>query len=164
MNFNRYHILFLIILLSGWVGIGAATVWGSRGLFCLLSLGAFWGWGVHSNRPWVGNFCLLLLVLVSLAGVLRSAGEMYFIAGMIAALAVWDLQRFYLWLESTDDFHHKSLLIRRHLMRLGWVFGGSLLLLGFAFRLEFELTFWYAIPLIGLVLIGIHRLLHYFKS
>ena len=164
MKLNRNHILILIILLCGWVGIGAAAVWGFKGLLILLALGVLWGWGDHSNRPWVGNLCLLLLILISLTGFIRNIAEFYFTTGMIAALAVWDLQRFSMRLHTTENIHHKSIIIRRHLLRLGWVFGGSILLLGFAFQMEVELGFWYAILLIGILLIGIHRLLQLFKS
>lgn len=164
MNFTRHHISLLSFLVCGWVGIGAATAWGSRGLLYLLALGALWAWGGVSKRPWVGNLSLLLLVLIAIGGILKNTGELYFASGVIAALAVWDLERFALWLQETDNIHHKPFLIRRHLLRLGMVFGGSLLLLWFAFQVELQLTFWYAFLLIGVLLIGIHRFLRLFNS
>lgn len=164
MSTERRNIMLLILLVCGWVGLGAANVWGGKGMLLMLALGLFWCWGHYQQKQWAGALCFLGLILISIRGVLENTQDMVFVSGMIGALAVWDLERFVLRLHAFGTIKNKRTLLRQHLLRLILVLGGSLFLFQLAFQIKLELKFWYAILLIGIILIGINRILHLLRS
>ena len=159
MILGQNHIALLILSVCGWVGMGAAGVWGGSGLLVMLSLGGAWIWGNSRQHPWIGLLCFLGLMLISIVGMLKHTQEMVFVSGMMGALVVWDLERFALRLQTGVLIKNQPLLVRQHLFRLGAVLGLGFLLVAMAFEIELHLEFWYTIPLIGLIFAGVNSIL-----
>jgi hypothetical protein len=143
------------------VGIGLATV--ALALGCtlgglwfvavpILILGVAWLVGQSRGWPWIASLGLALSTVAAAAGLLLGLGAGWMLAGLVAALAVWDLYHFSHALESVPRVEGERSLERRHLQRLLMAVGLGVLLAAVALGVRVSLGFGLVL-LLGLVAI-----------
>jgi hypothetical protein len=122
-----------------------------------LALGAFWLAGLW--RGWQGTDALGLLGLVAIAGagVWLGLAPALMLAGVVAALAGWDLDRFAQRLRRAEHVVGEIELARAHLRRLLVVAGIGLGLGGVTLVLQMALSFGWALLLGMLAILGLSR-------
>jgi hypothetical protein len=116
----------------------------------ILVLGAAWlaGWG--RGWSWISSLGLALSTVAAAAGLLLGMGAGWMLAGLVAALAAWDLHHFSHTLEGVTRVEGEANLERRHLQRLLIAVGLGALLAIVALGIDVTLGFGLVL-LLGLV-------------
>jgi hypothetical protein len=118
----------------------------------ILVLGVAWLAGQTRGWPWIASLGLAFSTVAAAAGLLVGLGAGWMLAGLVAALAAWDLHHFSHALESTPRVDGGGSLERRHLMRLLIAVGLGALLAVVALGIDVTLSFGFVL-LLGLVAI-----------
>lgn len=124
-------------------GYGLNGSWG--GAVVALAVDAFWLTGQWRRWEWVASVALVLLMGAAAVGLWLDVGGGWMLAGVVAALVAWDLDRFVWRMRAAGRVEDADALERHHLQRLLAVGGGGLFLgavaLSFRIRLGFALAF-----------------------
>jgi hypothetical protein len=116
----------------------------------ILVLGVAWLAGQTRGWPWIASLGLVLSTVAAAAGLLVGLGAGWMLAGLVAALAAWDLHHFSHTLESVPRVEGARSLERRHLQRLLIAVGLGVLLAVVALGIRVTLGFGLVL-LLGLV-------------
>jgi len=154
------------------LGIGLATLLltlgyaiGGRwiGAAASVALGCLWLAGLR--RSWSGIDSLGLVGFTGMAavGVWLALAAPILLAGQVAALAAWDLDRFARRLRSAGRVEAESVLVRAHLQRLLAAAGLGLVFGGVALAVQVPLSFGWALLLAALVFLGLSRAIGWFN-
>ena len=130
----------------------------------ILILGAAWlaGWG--RGWPWISSLGLALSTVGAAAGLLLGLGAGWMLAGLVAALAAWDLHHFSHTLEGVPRVDGEGSLERRHLLRLLVAVGLGALLAVVALGVRVTLGFGLVL-LLGLVaILGLSQAVAYLRT
>ncbi len=128
----------------GWAGASACGV-----------IGALWVLGYRQGWKPVCSVGLGLYVAAAALGTWFGAGPGWMLAGVLAALAAWDLGLFAQRLRSVDRILGQEDMQRRHLLRLLLAEGAGLLLAVAALLLRLQLRFLWLIVLGIVALVGL---------
>jgi hypothetical protein len=129
-----------------WIGAGVSVAVG-----CL--------WLIGLRRGWSGTDTLGLVGFTGLAtvGVLLALAAPILLAGQVAALAAWDLDRFAERMRSAGRVEDAADLTRAHLVRLLAATGTGLVLGSVALGMQLPLSFGWALLLAALIILGLSR-------
>ena len=133
--------LFMSIALSAGalsVGYGLRDLWNGSAFFILT--GIFWGFAASRNWGWIASPALAGYIAAAAFGTLRGLPSFPMLAGVVAALAAWDLHRFEIRLKDVNRDELTSALERAHLKRILITSGLGLGLstVGRSFQLNFS--------------------------
>lgn len=148
---TRWLLVLGIVLAAGVLSWGYAWSGWLIGVFPLAAVGVLWLVALWRRWDWVGTAGLILFVLAAAVGFLLELGPGWMLAGLVAALACWDLDHFARRLRDADE-ERRPRLERAHLLWLvpvllaGLALGGAALVV--RTRLGFGLTL-----LLGLLLV-----------
>jgi len=136
-----------IVLATGALAWAYASGHQWSGALILIGLGLLWLLGYFFLRwYWAGTLAVLCFFSLVVAGSLAGLSMGWLLAGVLAALAAWDLdhfaQRVREAIEESDevrDTGREAVVIRHHLLRLGVVIavGGLLAILALQVRVRF---------------------------
>ncbi len=147
----------LLAVLAPAVGYGLARLWGASLL--LIGLGGLWLAGQWKGWLWSGTAGLAGVVLAGTAGLWLGVGAGWGLAGVVGALAAWDLHWFAHRRGRTAVSLEEERLEWLHLRRLAAVIGLGAALGGGALLVRVNLGFGGALLLGGLALAGLALLL-----
>ena len=135
-----------------WIGVAASV-----------ALGCLWLAGLR--RGWQGTEVLGLAGFVGVAavGVWLEVAAPILLAGVVAALVAWDLDRFAQRLRSAGQIEQEPALVRAHLRQLPIVAGLGLLLGLAAGIIPAPSSFGWALGLGALAILGLSRVIRAFN-
>jgi hypothetical protein len=125
------------------------------GVALIGALGFAWI-AARRRRDWTPTLGLLVFTAVAAFGTWRGAPAVWMLAGIVAALAAWDLDHFGRRLRGTP-VEGEVALARAHLRRLLLVSSAGLLVGWFALGIRVELGFSAALALGLLVVVALSR-------
>jgi hypothetical protein len=123
------------------------------------AIGLLWLAGRWRGWDWVTDPCLAGWVGMAAFGAWQGLPAAWMLAGVAAALAAWDLDRFDQRLRAAGAIPRRAELARAHLRRLAPTIGAGLLLGGIALGARLELTFAWAVLIGALAIVGISGLI-----
>jgi hypothetical protein len=136
-------------------GFALGTVW--TGASAVAVVGTLWVLGYRRGLGWASTAGLALYVVAAAVGIWLDMGAGWMLAGLLAALAAWDLAFFAQRLRAVERVVGWEEMQRRHLLRLLVVEGAGLLLATAALLLRLQLGFVWLILLGILALVGLTR-------
>jgi hypothetical protein len=116
----------------------------------VLVMGVIWLAGQFRGWSWISSLGLVLSTVAAGGGLLVGLGAGWMLAGLVAALAAWDLHHFSHTLASVSRVEGGRSLERRHLQRLLVALGPGVVLAIVALGIEVTLSFGFVL-LLGLV-------------
>jgi hypothetical protein len=130
----------------------------------VLVVGGTWMAGMGRGWSWISSLGLVFSAIAAAAGLLVGLGAGWMLAGLVAALAAWDLHHFSHTLEEIPRVEGMRSLERRHLQRLLIAVGLGVLLTVAA--LEIDVTFSFGLVLLlGLVaILGLSQAVAFLRS
>lgn len=146
--------MFSATLILG-LGFIFAAHWFGAALAVLLGL--VWLIGQLRAAAWGPTFGLVSFVATAAWGVGQQVGPGWLLAGVVAALAAWDLDRFTQRVRQAGMVADEAALTRQHLRRLAPVLAIGLLAGGLALGVTIELSFALILFLGLLVIFGLSR-------
>ncbi|MBN2149010.1 MAG: hypothetical protein JW726_16615 [Anaerolineales bacterium] len=134
------------------LGYGLGEAWIGTALFGLLGVSGWLGLRKVSN---LGSLLYLILMAGSVYGMFLGLSRLVMLIALVAALAFWDLDAFYVRLKWVNGNTHSQPLVRGHLRRLGWVLGlGFVLgLVGISFEINLTTEWGIVLGIITVVVI-----------
>lgn len=127
-------------------------------------LGVTWLAGQRRGWKWISSLGLVLGTLVAAGGLLLGLDAGWMLAGLVAALAAWDLDHFSHTVESVPRVEGARSLERRHVQRLLAAVGLGALLAAVAQGVDVTLSFGF-ILLLGLVaILGLSQAVAFLRS
>ena len=130
----------------------------------ILMLGVAWLAGQIRDWPWIAPLGLVVSTVAAAAGLLLGLGAGWMLAGLVAALAAWDLHHFSHTLEGVPRVEGARSLERRHLQRLLIAVGLGALLAVVALGVDVTLSFGFVL-LLGLVaILGLSQAVAYLRT
>jgi hypothetical protein len=143
------------------MGFGLNELWG--GAVMVGVVGALWVVGQWRRWGWVASVALVLLIGAAAVGLGLGVGGGWMLAGVVATLAAWDLDRFAWQMRAAGRVEGADAFERRHLQRLLIVGGAGLILGAVALSLRMRLGFAVAFILALLVLLGLSRVVGFLR-
>jgi len=147
-----------------WISIGAATgalalgyalngTWPGAVLILFGGLAA--GIAQPRSRVWSASAGLFLVTAAAAYGVWSGAAAMLMLAGIVAALAAWDLAYFERRIRHARRAADRRALIRSHVWRLSIALGAGFVLGWFSLGARIELDFGWLLLLGLIALLGL---------
>jgi hypothetical protein len=143
------------------MGYGLQEVWG--GVAVAGVVGGFWLFGQWRRWGRVASVALVLMIGTATVGLWLGVGGGWALAGVVAALAAWDLDRFTQRMRMAGRAVDADVLERRHLRRLSVVSGAGLLLGVVALSVRVRLGFAAAFLLGLLAVLGLSRAVSFLR-
>ncbi len=144
------------------LGYGTGSRWGWA--LAVVILGLLWLAGQRYDRGWMADWGMIGFVAAAGYGVWLRLPAFWMLAGIVAALVAWDLERFSQHLRSMERVDGADELIRSHLQRLLAVAGVGLLLGGVALGIEVDLNFGWAFLLGLLAILGLSQAIGFMRQ
>ncbi|MGB5047290.1 MAG: hypothetical protein WBO46_00020, partial [Caldilineaceae bacterium] len=140
------------------LSIGAATLclaaaflainwWWS---LALLGIGLLWLSVLRHGNNRVADLGLLAFVMAAVWGGMQGAAWGWLLTAAVTSLAGWDLTHYLAHLHAAPERQHEAALVRRHLIRLAGVVGGSWLLAGLTLAASIRINYIGALVLAGI--------------
>ena len=139
------------------LGYAGQSLWVGAGICA--AIGLLWLTGQSRGWDWVADPCLAGWVWHGRLWRWQELPAVWMLAGVVAALAAWDLARFDERLRTAGAIPRRAELTRAHLRHLALAAAAGLLLGGIALGVRFELTFGWVVLIGALAIAGISGLI-----
>ena len=139
------------------LGLGYWLVGAWLGTFVAVAAGLFQLFGKWRDWRWAGSVAFILFAGTAAMGVRLGAEASWMLLGVVAAIATWDLDHFYLRLEFAPSDEVARNLERHHLLRLLIVVVLGLALGAAALNIRASFGFGTAVVLGLLAILGLSR-------
>ncbi len=127
-------------------------------------LGGFWALAHRRAWTWADRLSFATFCLIMAAGAWQGVGELWLSIGIAAALISWDSSHLITRANQVDRIDHQEGVIRRHLLRLGWVLIIGLGLCLLALNLHLAYTFGWALILALVMILALSRVISFLRE
>lgn len=122
-----------------------------------VGLGLLWLSVLRHGNQRVADVGILLLTAGAVWGGLEGVDWGWLLAGVFLGLAGWDLTHYLARLQSAPTSPHEQVMVRRHLLRLAVIGGGSWLLAVLALAVDIQINYIGALVLAGSAVYALTR-------
>ncbi len=152
MNLLFYTINILLVLSAFMIGTKCVILFGIETLIPCIIFSVTWISGICLSRRWVGMVCLVFFMIATIIVTLKLNDVGMHTWGIALAFIAWHFEGLYQRLLKSAAVNDLNILIKRHCLRLLLVAALSAIIYALTARIQFHLTFWYALFCIFIII------------